>query len=105
MEKAAENLIPVLCKFWEEDGVWNGIANDLPVAVFGKTFEQTRSNLLDAIISHLEAVYEGGDIERLLEELREKGRTYLPVDEISPDSPMVKILVAMQGQEIHPVTF
>ena len=28
--------LPVLGKFWYEDGVWNGVAEDMAVAVFGK---------------------------------------------------------------------
>ena len=48
--------VPVLCRIWEEQGVFNGIAEDLPVAVFGKTHEEAQSYLRDAIISHLEAL-------------------------------------------------
>src|SRR5208337_5472379 len=50
-----QKQIPVLCEFWEEDGVFNGVATQLPVAVFGKTHEEAVSNLTDAIIAHLEA--------------------------------------------------
>jgi predicted RNase H-like HicB family nuclease len=56
--------IPVLCRVWEEQGVFNGIAEDLPVAVFGKTHEEAQSNLRDAIISHLEALGELHKLQR-----------------------------------------
>ena len=45
--------IPVLCKFWREDDVWNGVAEDIPVAVFGATFEQAQKHMQDAILTHL----------------------------------------------------
>jgi predicted RNase H-like HicB family nuclease len=50
--------VPVLCRIWEEQGVFNGIAEDLPVAVFGKTLEEAQSNLRDAVISHFDALRE-----------------------------------------------
>lgn len=66
--------IPVFCKIWEEQGVFNGIAEDLPVAVFGKTYEETQSNLADAIISHLEALRELNKLKETVEYLRSQAR-------------------------------
>jgi len=54
---------PVLCNLWQEDGVWNGVADDLPVAVFGATFEEAQANLCQALMSHLEALQEVGKLE------------------------------------------
>ena len=42
--------MPVLCKFWQEDGVWNGSAQDLPVAVFGETIELLRIFSMEAAL-------------------------------------------------------
>jgi predicted RNase H-like HicB family nuclease len=66
--------IPVLCRIWEEQGVFNGIAEDLPVAVFGKTHEEAQSNLKDAIISHLEALKELHKLQPVVEHLRSQAR-------------------------------
>ncbi len=52
--------ISILCRFWSEDGVWNGLAKDLPVAAFGQTFEEARRNLSDALLSHLQSASELG---------------------------------------------
>jgi len=96
--------VPILCKFWHEDGVWNGVAEDLPVAVFGATFEEAKENMRSAIESHIESVLEAGDVTSLIRHLQERSREYLPVDEISPGSSIVKMLVAMKNQEVVAVT-
>lgn len=96
--------VPILCKFWREDDVWNGVAEDLPVAVFGASFEETKENMRSAIESHIESVAETGDVTGLIRRLQERSREYLSVDEISPGSPLVKMLVAMKNQEVVAVT-
>lgn len=48
----------ILCKFWSEDGVWNGVSEDLPVAACGQTFEEARRNLSDALLCHLQSASE-----------------------------------------------
>jgi predicted RNase H-like HicB family nuclease len=96
--------VPILCKFWHEDGVWNGVAEDVPVAVFGRTFEEAQENMRSAIESHMESVAEAGNVASLIRHLQERSREYLAVDEISPGSPLVKMLVAMKDQEVIAVT-
>jgi predicted RNase H-like HicB family nuclease len=66
--------IPVLCRFRQEDGVWNGTAEDLAVAVFGPTFEETQKNLSDAILCHLEALQELKQIEPTIDYLQRRAR-------------------------------
>ncbi len=46
----------VRCRYWEEDGVWNGVVKDLPIVVFGQTLEQAKDNLRDAFHSHMTAI-------------------------------------------------
>ncbi|HEX9764209.1 MAG TPA: hypothetical protein VGA39_02910 [Candidatus Acidoferrales bacterium] len=104
VEPAASTSVPILCKFWREDDVWNGVAEDLPVAAFGATFEDAKENLRCALESHIESVAEAGDVVALIQHLQEKSRDYLAVDEISPGSPLVKMLVAMKNQEVVAVT-
>jgi predicted RNase H-like HicB family nuclease len=62
--------ISVLCRFWAEDGVWNGSAVDLPVSIYGKTIEQAQKHLLDAIICHLEALQEVGQLDAEIKRLQ-----------------------------------
>jgi predicted RNase H-like HicB family nuclease len=59
--------IPILCRFWEEDGVWNAAAHDLPVAVFGKTLQQAKKHLNDALMAHFEALHELGKAQATIE--------------------------------------
>ena len=66
--------IPVLCKFWREDEVWNGVAEDLPVAVYGATFEQAQQHMQDAILSHLEALQQLNRLRETVSLLRKKSR-------------------------------
>ncbi|MFQ5925897.1 MAG: type II toxin-antitoxin system HicB family antitoxin [Terriglobia bacterium] len=107
-KKAADTsvAVPILCKFWFEDGVWNGVAADLAVAAFGSSFEEAMANLRTAIGSHLESVIEAGNVTALITHLQERAREYgfLSLDEISPSSPLVKMLVAMKNQELVAVT-
>ena len=91
--------ISILCRFWSEDGVWNGVAEDLPVAAFGQTFEEARRNLSDALLSHLHSASELGGLPEIIQLLQQREHDFLPVDEIPLNSPLLKILVAMKGRE------
>jgi predicted RNase H-like HicB family nuclease len=92
-EHPTQNLIPVLCKFWKEDGVWNASAEHLPIAVFGDTFEDALKNLRDAIISHIQSVREAGQIDQLISLLLKRAQDHMLVTEITPEAPLVKMLV------------
>lgn len=69
-EHHISEIIPVLCKFWQEDGVWNGSGVDIPVAAFGDTIEEAKKNLLDAIICHLEALQEVNQLQQEIKRLQ-----------------------------------
>lgn len=101
-----ETLVPILCKFWPEDGVWNGVTEDLSVAVFGFTYEEASENLRQAIECHMEAAVETGSIGALIAHLQERAKEYgfLSLDAITPGSSLVKMLVAMKNQEVVAVT-
>jgi len=66
--------IPVLCRLWEEDGIFNGVAEDLAVAVFGDTYEEASKNLGEAIIAHLQALQKLGQLDDVIEQLRVRAR-------------------------------
>lgn len=68
--------VPVFCKIWQEDGVFNGIANDLPIAVFGTTYEEAQKHLQEAIIGHLEALQELHQLDKTIAHLRECARDF-----------------------------
>lgn len=98
--KAAANTvveIPILLRFWEEEGVWNGEAVDLPVAVFGRSFEETTRNLQDAVISHLETLKEIGTLKETVATLRACARQHrVSVDEMALNQPMVRFDAGLQ---------
>lgn len=56
-------------KAWQEDGVWNAEIVDLPVVVFGDTFEEATENLADALCSHLKAAQELGALDEIIASL------------------------------------
>lgn len=93
--------IPVLCRFSKEDEVWNGSAEDLPVAVCGDTFEQAQCNLFEAIIAHLESIQEVGDIQATIEHLRAcaKERRF-SIEEMAYDQPLVRFNAALHDHRI-----
>lgn len=59
-------VIPVYCKFWFDDGVWNAIAEGFPGAVFAETLEDADKNLKDAIQGHVETLLEIGEFQSLM---------------------------------------
>jgi predicted RNase H-like HicB family nuclease len=85
--------ISILCRFWSEDGVWNGVAEDLPVAAFGETFEEARRDLSDALLSHLQSASELGKLPEIIYILQRREHDFLPVDEIPLNSPLLRISV------------
>lgn len=98
--------VPILCRFWLEDGVWNGTAEDMAVAAFGDSFEEAMANLRTGIESHLESIIEAGEIEDVIGHLQQRAREYgfLSLDDISPSTPLVKMLVAIKNRELVAVT-
>ncbi len=93
--------IPVLCRIWEEQGVFNGIAEDLPVAVFGKTHEEAESNLRDAIIAHLEALQELHQLQPVVDQLRSQAReTNFSPRELPRDQSFFRFSAAIHDSQI-----
>lgn len=93
--------IPVLARLWREDDVWNGEAVDLPIAVFGSTFEATVGNLQDAIMSHLEALQEIGKLEETAHILRACARNHrVSLDEMGSNQPFVKFNAGLQNHKV-----
>ena len=50
----------IYCRYWydEDDKNWIGEATEYPIAVFGKTLEETRRNSDDAVQLHFEVLRE-----------------------------------------------
>ena len=93
--------IPVLLRLWQEDKVWNGKAADLPIAVFGETFEATVGNLHDAVLSHLEALQEIGKLEETAHILRACARNHrVTLDEMGSNQPFVRFNAGLQNHKV-----
>ena len=92
-------VVPLLCEFWHEDGVWNGVARDLPVAVFGKTFELARKHLVEAVRGFMESVIKHGELAATLALLRKAERHGLSVDEIPVSRPFLKLSVEVRDRK------
>ncbi len=93
--------IPVLARLWREDDVWNGEAVDLPVAIFGDTFEDAVSHLQDAVMSHLEALQEIGKLEETAHILRACARNHrVSLDEMGSNQPFVKFNAGLQDHKL-----
>lgn len=84
--------------------MWNGVAEDLPVAAFGQTFEEARRNLSDALLSHLQSASELGQLAEIIRPLQEREHDFLPVDEIPLNSPLLKMLVATKDRQFLALT-
>jgi len=103
-KKEEEIVLPVLCKFWQEDGVWNASAEHLAVAVFGESFEEAQKNLREAIVAHMECWVEEGKEVELTNLLLSRSHGQLQVEQLSPDAPLVKMEVEMHHHHVHALT-
>ena len=93
--------IPVLCRIWEEQGVFNGVAEHLPVAVFGKTYEEAQTNLKDAVLSHLAALREVHQLDAVVEHLRSQAReTHFSPQELPRDESFFRFSAAIHDSQI-----
>lgn len=93
--------IPVLLRLWKEDDVWNGEAVNLPVAVFGDTFEATVGHLHDAVMSHLESLQEIGKLEETVHLLRSCARNQrVRLDEMGSNQPLVRFNAGLQNHKL-----
>lgn len=93
--------IPVLCRFWPEDDVWNGEAVHLSVAVFGDTFEDAMAHLEDAVISHLQALQEIDKLEETVKTLRLCAKHHrVTVDEMPTNEAIVRFTAGLQDHRV-----
>jgi predicted RNase H-like HicB family nuclease len=101
MGQSEQTSLPVLCRFWNENGVWNGSAEDVAVAVFGQTLEEAIDNLRAAVQNHFEAAIETGLIGPMVTRLTERAKElrFWSFDEISPNSPVLKMLVGISDNQ------
>src|SRR5262245_38445410 len=103
-KKEEETVLPVLCKFWQEDGVWNAVAEHLAVAVFGYSFEEAQRNLREAIVAHMECWVEEGKGDELVNLLLSRSHGQLQVEQLSPDAAVLKMEVGVHDHHVHAVT-
>ncbi|MGH9698117.1 MAG: type II toxin-antitoxin system HicB family antitoxin [Candidatus Acidiferrales bacterium] len=94
------DVVPILCKFWHDEDVWNASAEHLAVAAFGKTFEEAQDNLQGALIAHIECWVEEGKGEELFARLREHARDDLSVNRLPARQPMTTLLIGMRDNEV-----
>lgn len=92
--------IPVLCKLWQEDGVWNGEAAHLAVAVFGESFEDTRHNLRIAIISHLQTLQDVGRLEETIPVLQACAKQRFVLDEIPNNEAVCRLTAGVEDHRV-----
>jgi len=93
--------IPILCKFWMEDGVWNGVAAHLPVAVFGHSLEEVQKNLFDALLTHLDAEQQLGTIAKTVAYLRACAKeNCLTLEDIPPNRLLARFNAALQDEHV-----
>jgi hypothetical protein len=95
MKITSATSLPVLCEFWQEDDVWNGEAKDLPIAIFGDTFEEAQAHMRDAIQGYMESSIEAGDMPDVVAILEKAARHRITPEELSPKRPVLKISVEL----------
>ena len=102
-KKASKTVVevPVLCRFWREDEVWNASAVDLPIAVFGDTFEDAQANMSEALVAHLNALQRLGELDDIVHELRAIARDRsFRAQEMTANEPLVRLSAAIQDSNV-----
>jgi hypothetical protein len=74
--------------------VWNGSAHDLPVAVFGKTIDEARKNLSEALAAHFRALQEIGKAEEVTRNLCRLAEERLSFDEMPSNELFWKAIIS-----------
>jgi predicted RNase H-like HicB family nuclease len=93
--------VPVLCRFWQEDGVWNASTEELPIVVFGNTFEETQKHMSDAIVAHLNSLQKLGALPATVELLRTLARERsVSVDNLVLNQAFIKMSAAIQDHHV-----
>lgn len=69
-QSPAHTGVPILVRLWQEDDVWNASAFDIPVVVFGHSFNEVRENFEEALDSHFDLLIEMGRARSTIEKLR-----------------------------------
>jgi len=83
----------VLVRFRHEDGVWNASALDIPVAVFGGTFEEAESNFEEALKAHFEVLVEFNQARQTIQHLVKVAQDRGLYDRIEPREIVTKFPV------------
>lgn len=87
----------------EDDGRWTAECKELGTATFGDTFEETRENIKEAVLLHLNALRKVGERERFFRENGIKIKTR-PQKTISVSVPLndPHVFVQSYAQPVHP---
>jgi predicted RNase H-like HicB family nuclease len=93
MSRAVHVELPILVRLWEEDGVWNVSAFDLPVAVYGNTFDEARTNFEEALDAHFELLVEMRRAKEVVADLRAAALDRGFYDRIKPRETVEKFML------------
>ena len=61
---------PLLARIWNEDGVWNVSAFDLPIVSYGDDLDEARVHFGEAVESHFAALASLGRLDSTIAHLR-----------------------------------
>lgn len=62
--------IPILARLWQEDGVWNVSAFDAPIVAYGENLDEARSNFIEAVQCHFQALKHFNELHEAAANLR-----------------------------------
>lgn len=86
---------------WQEDGVWNAAIVDLPVVVFGESFEEASRNLVEALGSHLKVAAELGSLSDILAAMPQLETVKETVEIDEPNELFWRVPAPAQALEAH----
>jgi predicted RNase H-like HicB family nuclease len=73
--------------------VWNASAMDIPVAVFGDSFEEARTHFEEAIVSHFEVLCETNRIDSTVKHLMTMAKDRGFYERIPPRQAFEKFMI------------
>ena len=98
--KKKEIQIFVLVKLWPEDGVWNASAMDIPVVVFGDSFEEAQSNFEEALKAHFDTLTDVNQVRKTIDRLTKAAQKRGFYDRIQPRETFEKFPVQLTALQL-----
>ena len=93
--QTSETTVTLVVKFWEEDGVWNAAAEDLPVAVYADSLTNALAKVREAVLEHVNLSHELGFSKELIQHLHDAAASKHAVEDVEPGELLGRVVARL----------